>query len=75
VRAPLALKPRFVKSGRRQRFDAADVHKIEQRSTGETATMDLKHVGMEGQLPQPSQFFQVNVGRNVEPTLIDRAWF
>ena len=37
--------------------------------------MDLKHVGMEGKLPQSRQFFKVNVDRKVEPALIDRASF
>ena len=61
MRAPLALKPRFVKPGGRQRFDAADVHEVQQGATRKTAAVDLKHIGMEGQLPQPRQLFQVSV--------------
>ena len=48
--APFLLEPDLVEPRGRQRLDAADHHVIQKRPAREPAAVDLKNVGVEGEI-------------------------
>jgi hypothetical protein len=50
-----------------------NVEVVEKRTPRQTAAVNLKHVGMKGQLLETGQLFEVDVGRKVYAVFVHRA--
>src|SRR5205085_260114 len=68
--APLLLEPYLVESRCRQRLDAADVQIVKKRAAGKATAVNLKCVGVKGELLEPDELLEVNIGSEVDPVLV-----
>ena len=61
LRAPLLFEISFVQSGRRKSFDTAHDKEVLEITARQPVTVDLEHVGVEGELVDTDQLLQISI--------------
>ena len=73
IAAQLLFEPHFVKAGRRQRFNAANLHEIADVVAREALSVNLEDVGVERQPVQCGDLCKIEIYCEIKSPLVNRS--